>query len=57
MFDLIKLKSILISRINFGRSEIFLFYIRITFRRTTKYKSLYLKINSNQINSNKINSI
>ena len=45
------------SRIDFGRSEKFLLSVRITFRKTTKYKSLYLKINFNKINSNKTNSI
>ena len=57
MFGLSRPKSIFISRIDYGRSENILLSIRITFKKTTKHKSLYLKINFNQINSNKINSI
>ena len=56
MFGYSLLESILASRIDFGRSKKFLLSTRITFKGTTKYKSFYLKINSNQINSNKINS-
>ena len=47
MFGFKNSKSIPVSRIDFEKSENFLFYIRIIFRETTKYKSLYLKINSN----------
>ena len=57
VFDFSCSESIFISRIDSRISENFLLYIRITFRGTTKYESLYLKINSNQINSNKINFI
>ena len=52
MFDFIRLKSIFIFRINFKKSEIFLFYIKTIFRKIIKHKLLYLKINSNQINCN-----
>ena len=57
LFGYIPLKSILISKIDFKRSENFLLSVRITFREIIKYKSFYLKINSNHINSNKINFI
>ena len=57
LFGLKGWKSIIVSRIDSVRSENFLLSIIITFRGTTKHKSLYLKINSNQINFNKINSI
>ena len=50
-------KSIQASRIDFGRSENFLLSVRIIFKGITKYKSLYLKINSNKINLFRINSI
>ena len=33
-----------------SRIEIFLFYVKIIFRQTIKYKSVYLKFNSNKIN-------
>ena len=46
VFDYSLLKSILASRIDFEISEKILLYVRITFKGTTKYKSLYLKINS-----------
>ena len=42
-----KSKSILTFRIGFGISEKFLLFIRIIFRRTTKHKSFYVKINFN----------
>ena len=54
MFGFKKSKSILVSRIDSERSEYFLRSVRITFRGTTKHKSLYLKINSNKINSIKV---
>ena len=50
-------KSIQASRIDFGRSENFLLSVRIIFKGITKYKSFYLKINSNKINLFRINSI
>ena len=52
-----KSKSIVTSKIDFGRIKNLLFYVRITFRKTTKHKSLYFKINYNKINSDRINSI
>ena len=51
MFDYSFLESILVFRNEFGRSEKFLFSVRITFKKTTKHKSLYLKINSDKIHS------
>ena len=57
LFDYSLSESIIVSRINSGRSKKILLSVRITFKRTTKHKSLYLKINYNQINFNKINSI
>ena len=56
MFGCIFLESILASKINFGRSEIFLLFVSITFRGTTKYKLFYLKINSNKLILFRINS-
>ena len=53
LFGFKLLESIFISKIEFERSEIFLLFVRITFREIIKYKSLYLKINSNQINFTK----
>ena len=53
MFGFILPESILASRIDSRRSENFLLFVRITFRGTAKHKSLYLKINYNQINSTK----
>ena len=53
LFGNIPAESILASR----RNENFLLFVKITFKGITKYRLLYLKINSNQINSNKINSI
>ena len=47
MFDFKKSKLILISRINFDKSKNFLLSVKITFKKTTKYKSLYLKIKFN----------
>ena len=38
LFGYICLESILVSRIDSGRSENFLLYVRITFRGTTKHK-------------------
>ena len=52
MFGYPLLKSILDIKIDSERSEIFLFYIKITFKNTTKYKSLYLKINSTKVEPN-----
>ena len=52
LFGCLSPKSILIFRINFKRSENFLLYIKIAFRKTTKHKSLYLKINYTKIESN-----
>ena len=46
MFGYLLSESILISRIDSGRSENFLLSVKITFKKTTKYKLLYLKINS-----------
>ena len=51
MFGFSLPKSILTSRIDYERSKIFLLSVRVTFKKTTKYKLLYLKINSNKINS------
>ena len=51
MFGYSLSESILTSRIDSGRSENLFLFVRITFKKTTKHKSLYLKINSNQINS------
>ena len=42
MFGCILSKSILTSRIDFGRSENFLLFVKITFKGITKHKSLYL---------------
>ena len=43
-------KLILVSGIDSEISEKILHSVRITFKKITKYKSLYLKINFNQIN-------
>ena len=62
IFDFLLLESILVSRINFGKSEffteridyeiikIFLLFVKISFKETIKYKLFYFKINSNKIN-------
>ena len=52
MFGFSLPKLIFISRIDFGKNKFFLFSVRITFRETIKYKSLYLKINSTKIKLN-----
>ena len=52
MFGYLLSESILISRIDSGRSEIFLLSVKITFRWTTKHKLLYFKINSINIKPN-----
>ena len=51
MFDFSFPESILEARIDYEKSENFLLFARITFKGTTKYKSLYLRINSNKIHS------
>ena len=43
MFDLVRSKLILVSKINSVRNENFLLYVRITFKGTTKHESLILK--------------
>ena len=52
IFNFYYLKLIIIFRINFIRSKFFLFFIKINFKKITKYKSLYVKINSIKIKSN-----
>ena len=52
LFNFYCLKSIIASRINSGRSENFLLYIKIIFRGTIKYKSLYFKINFTKVEPN-----
>ena len=48
LFDCLSLESILAFKIDYGRSENFLLFVRTTFRGIIQYyKSLYLKINFN----------
>ena len=52
MFSFSLPESILASRIDSEKSEIFLLSIGITFREINKHKSLYFKINSIEAKSN-----